>query len=241
MRLKVNWDCETEYFDIDPDCRDENQITETQAWWSHLGDYVYYQVSCTVHESDDGCQIKVKYEKQQQTDPRIRQAIEDNELYWGVNTITVNHSSQEREVSCTWRIDDGTVNEGWPPATIVRRRLRITREQWKRESRFRENVLAADKRCVISREVTREVLDAAHLQPVKEGGEERVENGFILRTDIHRLYDRGMFLIDPTDGKLVVADRNLSKSYKQLLCHSRLPPATLQRVREALEERWKKP
>ena len=145
MRLVINWDGETEWLEIDPDCRNGDRITETQAWWPDLGDYVYYQVSCTVHESDDGCQIKVKYEKQQQTDPHIQQAIEDNELYWGVNTITVNHRSQEREVSCTWRIDDGTVNEGWPPAKIVGRRLRITREQWRRESGFRANVLAGTK------------------------------------------------------------------------------------------------
>ena len=97
-----------------------------------------------------------------------------------------------------------------------------------------------DERCVISEEETPEVLDAAHLRPVKEGGEELVENGFILRTDIHRLYDRGMFLINPEDGKLVV-DRSLSKYYKQLFSESPLQPKTLKRVREALEERWKKP
>ena len=85
------------------------------------------------------------------------------------------------------------------------------------------------------------MLDAAHLRPVKEGGEECVNNGFILRTDIHRLYDRGIFFINPKDGKPVVDDRNLSKYYEQLLCHSELPQATLERVREALEERWKKP
>ena len=91
------------------------------------------------------------------------------------------------------------------------------------------------------REATREVLDAAHLRPVKEGGEEFVKNGFILRTDIHRLYDRGLFFIRPEDGTLVIDKRSLSKHYKQLLSHSQLPQATLERVREALEERWKKP
>ena len=97
-----------------------------------------------------------------------------------------------------------------------------------------------DEKCVITEEKTPEVLDAAHLQPVKEGGEELVKNGFILRTDIHRLYDRGMFLINPKDGKFVV-DRSLSKYYRQLFSQSQLQSKTLKRVREALEERWKKP
>ena len=122
----------------------------------------------------------------------------------------------------------------------MRPRLRVTREQWEREGRFRDKILDMDRSCVISGEKTRAVLDAAHLRPVEEGGEDLVENGFILRTDIHRLYDRGMFLISPNDGTLVI-DKNLSKYYKDLLCRSRLPKATLKRVREALQERWTQP
>ena len=118
--------------------------------------------------------------------------------------------------------------------------MRITREQWDRESRFRDNVLDEDGRCVISEETTRAVLDAAHLRPVKEGGEECIENGFILRTDLHRLFDRGMLYISPEDGTIVF-DKNLSKYYKELLCHSQLPQPTRCRVREALQERWENP
>lgn len=84
------------------------------------------------------------------------------------------------------------------------------------------------------------MLDAAHLRPVKEGGEECIENGFILRTDLHRLFDRGMFSINPKDGTIVF-DENLSKYYKDLLCHSPLPQPTRRRVREALRERWENP
>lgn len=81
------------------------------------------------------------------------------------------------------------------------------------------------------------MLDAAHLRPVKEGGEERVNNGFILRTDIHRLYDRGMFRINPQDGKICMS-RNLSHNYEKLLRNAKLPERTLNRVQEALQERW---
>ena len=94
--------------------------------------------------------------------------------------------------------------------------------------------------CVISKETTRAVLDAAHLRPVKEGGEECVENGFILRTDLHRLFDRGMFFIRPEDGTIVF-DEDLSTYYKEVLSHSPLPQSTLSRVHEALQERWESP
>jgi putative restriction endonuclease len=34
-------------------------------------------------------------------------------------------------------------------------------------------------------------LDAAHIKPYSEGGEHAVENGLLLRTDIHKLFDLG--------------------------------------------------
>ena len=86
-----------------------------------------------------------------------------------------------------------------------------------------------------------EVLDAAHIVPIDECGEDSIQNAIILRTDIHRLYDRGMFLIDPRDGKISMRSmsKNLSDEYKTLLRNAKLPKGTLNRVRNALQERWR--
>jgi putative restriction endonuclease len=40
------------------------------------------------------------------------------------------------------------------------------------------------------------VLEAAHIQPYSQGGAHRVENGLVLRTDIHRLFDKGYVTVD---------------------------------------------
>ena len=90
---------------------------------------------------------------------------------------------------------------------------------------------------MISKERTPEVLDAAHIVPVDECGEDSIENAIILRTDIHRLYDRGMFLINPKNGKISMRG-NFSRKYKKLLRNVKLPERTLNRVQEALQERW---
>ena len=61
-------------------------------------------------------------------------------------------------------------------------------------------VLVADaygRRCAITGEKALPTLDAAHIRPVSEGGLHRVENGLFLRTDIHRLYDRGYVTVTP--------------------------------------------
>lgn len=53
------------------------------------------------------------------------------------------------------------------------------------------------RRCAITREHTLPVLQAAHIRPVTEGGEHRVSNGLLLRSDVHTLFDRGYVTVTP--------------------------------------------
>jgi putative restriction endonuclease len=41
------------------------------------------------------------------------------------------------------------------------------------------------------------VLDAAHIQPYLGPSSNHVQNGLVLRTDIHRLYDAGYVTVTP--------------------------------------------
>lgn len=50
------------------------------------------------------------------------------------------------------------------------------------------------------------VLDAAHIKPFAEGGAHDVTNGLALRTDLHRLFDRGYVTVDE-DDRFVVGRR----------------------------------
>lgn len=54
------------------------------------------------------------------------------------------------------------------------------------------------KRCAVTGEKTLPVLEAAHIKPVASGGEHRVDNGLLLRSDIHKLFDLGYTTITPT-------------------------------------------
>ena len=40
------------------------------------------------------------------------------------------------------------------------------------------------------------MLQAAHVRPVTAGGEHRLDNGLLLRSDIHTLFDRGYLGVD---------------------------------------------
>jgi putative restriction endonuclease len=54
---------------------------------------------------------------------------------------------------------------------------------------------AYDRRCAITGERTLPALDAAHIKPYSAAGENRVPNGLLLRSDLHRLFDRGYITV----------------------------------------------
>jgi putative restriction endonuclease len=48
-----------------------------------------------------------------------------------------------------------------------------------------------ERRCAVTQERALPVLEAAHIRGVAHGGTHRVDNGLLLRSDIHRLFDSG--------------------------------------------------
>ena len=88
---------------------------------------------------------------------------------------------------------DAVAAEGSPVlgvAALVKRRLG--------QGTFR--ILITDsyeRRCAVTKERALPVLEAAHIRPISEGGDHRVENGLLLRSDIHVLFDRGYVTVTP--------------------------------------------
>ena len=62
------------------------------------------------------------------------------------------------------------------------------------------------RRCAVTGERALPTLDAAHIKPVTEGGRHETRNGLLLRSDIHRLYDRGYVTVTP-DHRFRVSGR----------------------------------
>lgn len=56
---------------------------------------------------------------------------------------------------------------------------------------------AYDRRCAVTGERVLPVLQAAHIRPYAAGGEHRVDNGLLLRSDLHTLFDRGYVTVTP--------------------------------------------
>jgi putative restriction endonuclease len=62
------------------------------------------------------------------------------------------------------------------------------------------------RRCAITDHKILPTLQAAHIFPVAAGGQHRVDNGLLLRSDVHTMFDRGYLAIDQ-DFRLCVSRR----------------------------------
>ncbi len=56
---------------------------------------------------------------------------------------------------------------------------------------------AYSRRCAMTGERTLPVLQAAHIQSYASGGAHRIDNGLLLRSDLHTLFDRGYLTVTP--------------------------------------------
>ena len=78
---------------------------------------------------------------------------------------------------------------------------------------FRVKVLDAYGRaCAVTEEHSLPVLEASHIKPYASGGEHAVTNGLSLRSDLHRLFDRGYVTID--EGQHFVVGRRLKDEFE---------------------------
>jgi putative restriction endonuclease len=64
-----------------------------------------------------------------------------------------------------------------------------------------------DRRCAVTGERTLPVLDAAHIKPYEIVQKHEVWNGLLMRSDLHRLFDRGYLTVNPQNKRVLVSRR----------------------------------
>jgi len=95
-----------------------------------------------------------------------------------------------------------------PPLDADRETRRVWVEQRLGQGTFRSRVTDAyGRRCAVTGERTLPVLEAAHIKPYAQQGPNRVDNGLLLRSDLHRLFDRGLVTVEPERLTFQVSER----------------------------------
>lgn len=102
-------------------------------------------------------------------------------------------------------------------AETASQRQRRLAEIWERpgQAKFRRDVFVLfGARCLVSGCETLEALEAAHIQPVSQGGCDEAWNGIPLRADLHRLFDANVITFEQGTLKLSVMESQ-RKDYGQ--------------------------
>ncbi|ATH15624.1 hypothetical protein CHL79_25995 [Delftia acidovorans] len=234
--IVIHWDSAQEYVQIDiHEILAGAQITTTSEWWPNERRMVTYNTTSEVRRIPGGLvEITLSY------DHSRNNHIDFEEACWGKSVIHLQET-ESNGIATWYDIDDKDRNgdASWNrlASGLFKEEKREYYSRLQREQDiFRVTLLAFDRCCVISKETMTTTLEAAHIIPSKMRGAEVVENGIILRADIHRLYDSGCFVIDPS-GKVIVV-REVSKYYGSILTEVQLPEQTVRRVSAALAHQW---
>ena len=253
ITLRLSWPTSVEYIVLlDPRGRlSENQVTE--EFWREKPVTVAYSALCVAQELKgetlrfslkyvEGCAFRAHERDAQET----RLDPDDLGIHWGITEISLN--LETLECSAVWH-DDKPETVG-----VVRARCNATEEsdtedlaELDRETALRllrpgqasvkRELLAEHERCAISHEGARAVLDLAHIREAKHGGQATRENCFLLRADLHRLFDAKILAIT-NDGKVVItSDAEELSAYREELRTARLSTPILNRVKSALKAR----
>lgn len=104
------------------------------------------------------------------------------------------------------------------PSNLIDGREKVFREVVRREGQpiFRSQLLVAyDNRCAVTGCEVEAVLEAAHIAPYLGKESNTVQNGLLLRADIHTLFDLGQLKITAA-GKIELDEKLFGTMYGEL-------------------------
>lgn len=231
--IKVFWEGGIEYIELDLDDLDHIEpIQSTIEWWPSEKRWAKYNTAFNFKKVNN-TSFEVYLDYEMGSNPHL----DPNEVCFGTSTIFITPGQASgKAVWVDFNYPSSNGPAKWErvdsPLIGERKRERVSRIQ-REQQIFRSALIALDQKCVLSGEATVEALEAAHIIPASKGGAEVIENGIVLRADIHRLFDAGLFSID-YDGSVIVASE-LKESYAESLSKMRIPEKTLKRILPALK------
>lgn len=84
-----------------------------------------------------------------------------------------------------------------------------------KQEKFREDLIKRyNGKCVVSGSSCLREIDAAHIKPVNEDGEYVIDNGLLLKKDIHSTFDDYLWSINPETLQIECKDENIGEIKK---------------------------
>lgn len=176
-------------------------------------------------------------------------------MYKGTLTITFTDSQSHKPSDISWLIENESAScqllqgidwvfySGEDVCRVQyspRGRLKSTRTVRPEQKQMRDRLLSMYGGCQITGVQAPEALEACHVVPVKNGGDDSLANSLLLRRDLHALFDAGMLRFIKNEGQwsLHVSPCVSDQMYRDL--HGRILETEMIELHAAhLEARWK--
>jgi hypothetical protein len=233
----IEWLNSIEYIDLDIGNLDINtSIESTKEYWQEERKWIDYITSSSVKNITDSIfEITIDYSID--NNPHLS----DDDAPMGTSKIILDKSMFSG--TAEWfgnknKEHDGKVKWHRIDTPLISKKKRVTTTKQQREqAKFRKLQLAVDNCCALTSEKTPEALEAAHIISASNGGIETINNGILLRSDLHKLYDSNKFEIS-TCGKVVnIKENDISSAYVKLLANATIPDTVTPRVSDAIKKR----
>ena len=238
--IDIQWDWSEESLILDVDSPPEvGQKFSTSETWHEDNNLLVTYTARVVDYSRTGTKHQLQ----------LRYSLKDNpslkiyNLCWGLSLIKFD--TERLKCTATWRSNPPDNRyDGVAPGKILKLSgkeaieyealFRIKRKQQK----FKSALVRHTNTCELTGESAQCALDAAHITNVRDNGSYSADNGLLLRTDLHRLFDAKLLRISAVDGRVSVSKFVPKDSgYRDLVKGMRLSDASLDRVRSNLKKR----
>jgi HNH endonuclease len=204
----------------------------TELWLNYENLSTTYRISTEVRQTEAlGFEVLIEYNLD--NNPKLK----DEDIPWG--TSKLNISLNPKKGQARWK-PQGANKFGRPYDIqfegvffVGKRRTVLKSAAFRKQEMFREALIKDEPCCALTGETTTRALEAAHIVSVAKGGSDQKENGILLRADLHRLFDMGLFTL--TKAGTVKKVGTVSEDYKKLLRGATLTPRALDRVKVALK------
>lgn len=137
----------------------------------------------------------------------------------------INASNEDLRGAVERATDALAVEENLTPEESRKRIMALILER-PFQGRFRKLLMRTYRsRCAISECDCPEVLQAAHILAVSDGGNDRASNGLLLRADLHRLFDLKKLTIHPKERTVIISPDLKGTMYEQYAAKPLLAPS----------------
>lgn len=217
---------------IEFDFENPEEFNCTQQFDERLGKWIIFNVIVNLEKRGaDEIKLSITYNEDDNRHLFENGDYTKDDFVWATHVLRLIRGDSFG--SSIW---DGEEGPGWKSEQIRGSRRKVTTTKLQRDqARFRAMLFSVDECCAVSGESCPTVLEAAHIVSVKDGGNEVLSNGILLRADLHRLYDADPpeFTIYPDTG-----DVSTSNDYGGFDFRNRvISESILFRIRDALRAR----